>query len=161
MTKLVSQRAARKIARIFLALRKESGFTLAIALGLMTSLSLAGATVTVYATGNLKGSASSNASASAYALAEAGINNAMAVVYNQLDEYGAIKSPGGIDPRTPTLLASKTLVYPDINGSVTYSGTINASYVWTITSTGSVKAGQTVRTKTLKKTVTIRGINSG
>jgi hypothetical protein len=149
------------LRRMLRSLRDERGFTLAMALGLMTSLSMAGATVTVYATGNLKGSASSNASASAYALAEAGINNALAVLYNQLDEYGAVKSPGGIDPRTPTLLASKTLVYPEVNGSVTYSGTIDANYVWTITSTGTMKAGQTLRTKMLKKTVAVMGINSG
>src|SRR5262249_53976162 len=65
------------------------------------------------------------------------------------------------DPRSPSLLPSTTVSHPDMRGSVTYSGTIDANYVWTITSTGTVKVGKTTRTKTLTRQISVLGINTG
>jgi hypothetical protein len=142
-------------------LHGERGFALVMALGVLVVLSIIGTTVAMYSTSGLHASYSDKASTSAYHLAEAGINNALAVLYNQLDSEGAIKTPNGIDPRSPTLLASRTVQYPEMGGSVTYSGTLDSSYVWTITSTGHVKVGALDRTRTLKKTVSVIGINPG
>ena len=147
--------------RLRTLLRNEHGFALVMALGVLVVLSIVGTTVAMYSTSGLHTSNSDRASTGAYHLAEAGLANALAVLFNQLDSTGAIKQPDGIDPRSSTLLASRTVQYPALGGSVTYGGTIDASYVWTITSIGHVKVGQLDRTRTLKKTVSVVGINSG
>ena len=132
-----------------------------MALGLLTVLTISGTAVTYYATTNLVDSGAHKARASAYDLAEAGINDAMAVLYNQLNTDGSVKS-GGQSPTTATLLPSTTIQYSGLKGSVTYSGTLNTStYVWTITSTGKIKSGQGYQARTLKRSVTVKGINVG
>ena len=68
-----------------LRFRSERGIALVMALGLLTVLTISGTAVTYYATTNLTGSNTHKARGSAYDLAEAGINDAMAVLYNQLD----------------------------------------------------------------------------
>ncbi len=139
----------------------ERGFALIMALGLLTVLTISGTAATYYATTNLTDSSAHKARASAYDLAEAGINDAMAVLYNQLNTDGSIKS-GGVSPLTTTLLPATTIQYSGLKGSVTYSGTINTTTsVWTITSTGKVKNGQGYQSRTLKKSVTVRGQNVG
>jgi hypothetical protein len=130
------------------------------ALGILVVLTIAGTAVTEYATRNFVASGSTKASSSAYGLAEAGVNDALSILANQLDNTGAIKT-GGIDPRTSTLLPQTTVQYASLGGSVTYSGTINSSYVWTITSTGSVKVGKTARHTTITRKVSVVGINAG
>ena len=124
-------------------------------------LTIAGTAVAYYATGNLTSSATSKSRMSAYDLAEAGINDAKSVLYNQLNPDGSVKA-GGTSPTTPTLLSQTTIQYPDVHGSVTYAGTLDTStYVWTITSTGKVKNDQGYQSRTLTKTVTVRGLNVG
>jgi hypothetical protein len=133
---------------------------LPMALGILAVLTVSGIAVTSYATSNFRASNSSNASTSAYHLAEAGLNNALSVLANQLDTDGAIKT-GGIDPRSPTLLPQTTLDYPAQHGTATYSGTIDADYVWTISSTGTVTIGGLKRSRTLTRKVSVKGINDG
>ena len=143
------------------ALLKERGFALVMALGLLTVLTIAGTAVAYYATGNLTSSATSKSRMSAYDLAEAGINDAKSVLYNQLNPDGSVKA-GGTSPTTPTLLSQTTIQYPDVHGSVTYAGTLDtSSYVWTVTSTGKIKNDQGYQSRTLTKTVTVRGLNVG
>ena len=76
------------------------------------------------------------------------MNNALSVLENALD------------PRTSTLLPQTTVNFE--GGSATYSGTIDANYLWSITSIGSVRsptgALSNVR-RTLKRTVQILGLN--
>ncbi len=139
---------------------EERAMALIAALGILVVLTIAGTAVTEYATRNFVASGSTKASGGAYGLAEAGINDALSILANQLDSTGAVKA-GGIDPRTSTLLPQTTVNYASLGGSVTYSGTINSSYVWTITSTGSVKVGRTARHTTLTRKVSVVGINSG
>ncbi len=144
-----------------LRFRSERGIALVMALGLLTVLTISGTAVTYYATTNLTGSNTHKARSTAYDLAEAGINDALAVLYNQLNTDGSIKS-GMVKPTTTTLLPSTTIQYAGLKGSVTYSGSLNTStWVWTITSTGKVKNGQIYQSRTLKRSVSVRGQNVG
>ena len=159
--------------------RSERGIALVMALGLLTVLTISGTAVTYYATANLTGSNTHKARGSAYDLAEAGINDAMAVLYNQLDPTtGAVKS-GMVKPTTTTLLPSTTIAYANVHGSVTYAGVLctNTSctmpgsfssctfstcpWWWVITSTGKVTNGHSYQYKTLRRAVVVRGDNVG
>ena len=136
-------------------IKAERGFALVMALGLLTVLTISGTAVTYYATTNLTGSNVHKARGSAYDLAEAGINDALAVLYNQLNSDGSVKS-GMQKPTVTTLLPSTTIQYSNVKGSVTYSGTLNTTnWVWTITSTGKVLNGKSYQSRTLKRSVTV------
>ena len=150
-----------------LRFRSERGIALVMALGLLTVLTISGTAVTYYATTNLTDSSSHKARASAYDLAEAGINDAIATMSNQLDSNGALKTTAGTwkKPTDPTLLSTPvTVAYPSLNGSVTYSGALMISgtnYTWRITSTGKVKSGNTgYQDRTLYKSVKVLGTNA-
>jgi hypothetical protein len=64
-----------------------------------------------------------------------------------------------LDPKVSTLLPSTTIALD--GGTATYSGTIDANYVWTITSTGRAPSpsGGTPLTTTLHRTVTLQATN--
>jgi len=130
------------------------------AIGISIVLTISGTAAVMYATNNFTASGSQKAEGSAYSLAEAGINDAISILANQLDTYGAVK-PGYTDPRTPTLLSTQTITDSALGGSFTFSGTIDANYVWTIVSTGTVKVGKTTRTKKLTRQISVVGINNG
>jgi hypothetical protein len=72
-------------------LLSERGFVLPMALGITAVLAIAGTTVIGYGSSSAHASYRSNADQNAYALAEAGVNNAMAVLSlpknNGLDPY--------------------------------------------------------------------------
>jgi Tfp pilus assembly protein PilX len=144
---------ARACAQVFRRLANargdERGLALIAAIGIMTVLTVSGTALTYYATSGARASAHSRGGQTAYTLAEAGINNALSVLSN------------AGDPRVSTLLPSRTVTLE--GGTATYSGTIDASYVWTITSTGTVRnpAGGTSIKRTLHRKVSVRGINSG
>ena len=79
---------------------------------------------------------STNATQRAYALAEAGLNDAVAILN--------VNYPGTAYPGDPTLLPQQTKTYSD-GGSSTWSGTLNGPlssspwrWEWRITSTGTV-----------------------
>jgi Tfp pilus assembly protein PilX len=139
-------------------LRQEEGIALVVALGITVVLIIFVASMVVYVTGGLSASNTSKARVSASDLAEAGVNAAISKLASQLDSSGAIV---GTDPRTATLLPSTTLSFASQNGSVTYSGTIDASYVWTIKATGSVKVGTQTQTHNVTRMVSVSGINDG
>jgi hypothetical protein len=106
--------------------RNESGFALPLALLVMvtTSAILVTAIKTTSSTGRTANIG--KARVSAEALAEAGINNAMAVLSNPANyAFNA------------QLLPSRTTTYNE--GTVTWSGTLDTSAVWNITSVGSVQ----------------------
>jgi Tfp pilus assembly protein PilX len=151
----------RILRRRIRVLGDERGIALVMALGMLIVLGIVGGTITYYSTSNYHMAAQSTARTSAYQLAEAGINDAIAKLQAQLDSDGAIIA-GGTDPRSSSLLATPTTVqYTSVNGSVTYSGTIDSSYVWTITSKGQVTNAGKTRTRTLTKKVSLIGINDG
>src|SRR5207244_3553234 len=104
-------------ARPRLALAAEEGFALVLALMATVVLAAAGTTAMLYVTSNFKGASRSQAGQSALALAEAGLNDAHATLYNAADPTVA-----GAVPTTTTSLAG---------GTVTYSGTLSGS-TWTL-----------------------------
>jgi hypothetical protein len=141
-------------------LRSERGLVLPMALGVLAVLTIASVSAIAYSTSNFTASNSSKATSSAYDLAESGINDAISIIAGQLDDTGAVQ-PGKTDPRSPSLLPQTTVDHPELHGSVTYSGTIDSGYVWTITSTGTVRNGGTTRHRTLTRQVAVKGINAG
>ncbi len=143
-------------------LANERGIALVMALGLLTVLTIMGTGVAYYATTNLTATSSHRAEASAYDLAEAGVNDALATLANQLNTDGSVKT-GAKKPTDPSLLATPTTVnYAALKGSVTYSGTLDTTkWVWRIVSTGRVKSGLTYQRSTLTKSVKVLGINNG
>jgi hypothetical protein len=105
-------------------LQGESAFVLPLALGMSTVLAIVGATAITYTTSGARTASRSTADQKAYALAEAGVNDAMAVL--------SLPSNNALDPN---LLPPTTVNYD--GGTVTYSGTLNQSTgTWTISSTG-------------------------
>jgi len=149
----------------------ERGIALITALFLMISLSIVTTSVLYFSTETFHASSRTDADQEAYALAEAGINTAIAKIY------------GASDPRTTTILhagthADPATVVPKCSsgtnssetpdcyqtGSVTYSGSLNTSggntWYWNISSTGSVPVSNvTTATRTLTRAVGVTGNN--
>ena len=76
---------ARRLSR----LRDESGIALVMALGIMMVLTIALATVISFTSAGARHANSSNAGQKAYALAEAGLNNAITVLHASYDPPAA------------------------------------------------------------------------
>ena len=141
--------------------RAEDGIALVLVLAIVAFFSATTVTAVMMANSTQNTASGSSGQQNAYALAEAGLSDALARLNGQLDGTGAIAT-GGTDPRTATLLPSTTLQFPAEHGSVTYSGTIDANYIWTITSTGSVKtSASTTSKRKLTQKVTVVGIDAG
>ena len=110
-----------------LRLADESGIALILTMGilLVTSFMLVG--VIQYSSDAGRGAHRSKADQMAYALAEAGINNAMSVLANPTNN--ALNS---------TLLSERVTTYE--SGTATWSGSFNpANARWTLTSVGTVR----------------------
>lgn len=128
-------------------LRRQDGITLVMAVGVLGMLTLSGTTLIYYSSTNARSAEYSGDNASAYDLAEAGINEIMAVLSKP--ENNALM---------PTLLPETTHTFE--NGSVTWSGTLDQlTQTWAITSTGKIKnptgnAKEVTRTLTAKVPVT-------
>ena len=111
-------------ARLLRRLRTEDGIALVLGLTVTTVFAIVGTTTVAYATQNEGSTRRSARDSQSYALAEAGINDAAAVL-------GAT----GRNPLDPSLLPQTTTTLAD--GSYTRSGVLNeATGVWTITSVG-------------------------
>jgi hypothetical protein len=107
----------------------ESGIALVLTLGILLVTSIMLISVIQYSSGAGRGSNRTKADQVAYALAEAGINNAMSILGNPTNN--ALNS---------TLLPSRTTTYAD--GSVTWSGVLSSTTAgarWTVTSVSSVR----------------------
>jgi hypothetical protein len=157
-----------------LALRRladESGIALVFAMLVMSSLAIMTTTVLYFANASSHASSRTSADQSAYALAEAGINTAIAKIY------------GATDPRTATILPAGTVGDPAVvvpkcstgtnnaetpscyqTGSVTYYGALDKTHgntwYWTITSIGSVPvAGVSTVVRKLTRSVGVTGNN--
>jgi hypothetical protein len=110
-----------------LRLAEEEGIALILTLGILLVTSFMLIAVIDYSSAAGRGANRSKADQTAYALAEAGINNAMAVLANP--ENNALNS---------TLLPARISTYD--NSTVTWSGTLNPLNArWTLTSVGSVR----------------------
>ena len=103
-------RASRVLAR----LQDERGIALVMAIGIMFVLTITVSSVMVYTAASAGHANNSNAGQEAYALAEAGVNNALSVLY---ETY----SVGAIDYYTPgDVLQEQTRAYD--GGSTTWRG---------------------------------------
>ena len=112
----------------------ERGIALVMALGVMTVLGIAGTTIVVYSSSNYRSAAHSKSDQTAFSLAEAGINNAVAVL--SLPTNNAL-DPDLLPPPPPSANAR---VDPYDGGKVTWGGTLDRSTaVWSLTSVGSVR----------------------
>ena len=113
-----------RLRRLF---KQQDGITLIMAVGILGVLSFTGATLVYYSSSNARSAEYSVDSTSAYDLAEAGINEMMAVLSRP--ENNSLK---------PELLPATTNTYDA--GTVTWSGTLDAATAtWTLTSTGKIK----------------------
>ena len=113
--RLLAQRAAER-------LRCERGITLVLTLGVLISLSAAVVVVIQYGSASGRGAGVFKTDKQAFALAEAGLNNAFAVLNNP--------SNNALDP---DLLPARESKYE--GGRVVWSGTLNrALATWTISS---------------------------
>jgi hypothetical protein len=139
--------SARGLRRRLRALVPERGFALLPALGAITALSIAGTSIAYYSTANSRSAYRSKADSSAYGLAEAGINDALSIL------------TAAQDPRQQSALPPKTETLD--NGTVSYSGVIDANYVWTITSTGHARDGIRDDTRTITRLVAVKGLAPG
>ena len=110
-----------------LRLADESGIALILTLGILLATSFMLVTVIQYSSDAGRGANRSKADQVAYALAEAGINNAMSVLANPTNN--ALNS---------TLLPARVSTYE--NGTVTWSGSFNPMNArWTLTSVSTVR----------------------
>ena len=108
-------------------LRRQDGITLVMAIGILGVLTMSGTALIYYSSTNARSAEYSDDKSAAYDLAEAGINEMMAILARP--ENNALKG---------TLLPQTTSTYD--NGTVTWSGTLNDStQTWSLTSTGVIK----------------------
>src|SRR5919108_2307677 len=133
------------MTRLRRLLRRQDGITLVMAVGILGMLTRTGTTLVYYSNTNARSAQYSDKNASAYDLAEAGINEMMAVLSkpenNALNQY--------LLPQTTHTFSA---------GSVTWSGTLaqnaNGASTWTLTSTGKIRnpnrAADVTRTLTAK-----------
>jgi hypothetical protein len=127
---------------------------LPMALGISLVLTIVGVSIATYTVQNQHSAHHSKAEQTAYALAEAGLNNAFSVL---AASYPATY-PGNANLLPPTTAAGE-------GGSVTYSGTLSTlSGTWTVTSTSTVRnptgAGPVHRTLTARVPVNLSGTTS-
>jgi hypothetical protein len=132
-------------------LKDESGIALIMALAVMLVLTVLLTSVIFFTSSNARDAQRTNAGQKAYALAEAGINNALAVLHSNYP--GSVAYPGD-----STLLPARTSTYS--TGSVTWSGTLDAAAAgaswtdqWNITATGSVVNPTGPGTSPVRRTV--------
>jgi Tfp pilus assembly protein PilX len=134
--------------------RAERGMALVMTLGITLVLSILGTSIVMYTVQNKHAADHSRAGQNAFALAEAGLNNAFSVL--------AASYPATY-PGNASLLPSTTVTME--GGSVTYSGTLSTlSATWTVTSTSTVRnptgAGSVHRTLTATVPVNLSGTTS-
>jgi hypothetical protein len=148
-------------------LREERGIALVLALGVLTVLAIAGTTVMAYSSSGERESAQTRSRQSAFSLAEAGMNNSMAVLN--------LPTNNALDPDTLPKCTTNDKKYTDPaatrtswstwrhstidGGTVDYCGTLVRKYaIWYLTSIGNAtnpnKPNSTV-TRTLEATVTV------
>lgn len=139
-----------------LRLKAEQGMVLPIALGILAVLSISVVVVIDSSTANSRSASRSKGDMNAFALGEAGINNAMAVLMNPgtnaLDPY--IYCPESTTP--PTLPCWNTSSYE--GGTVQWTGTLttsSGSAYWTLQSTATVR-NPTGGSKSIERTLTAR-----
>jgi Tfp pilus assembly protein PilX len=126
-------------SRIALRLQDERGIALVLALVVMGTLSITIASVAMFTTSNEQHSARDRDVARALNTAEAGLNNALAVLTQQ--------DSTGTQPIGSTLASTSFTID---GGSGTYSATKNSGLEWTISASGTSPNGRVTRNLELK-----------
>jgi Tfp pilus assembly protein PilX len=143
-------RFAKPLFRRFLA--DQRGISLIVAVMMLSVLTVAGGSVAVYTTNNLRAATADQSSAGAYQLAQAGLQEAMA------------KLQGADDPTVSTLFqAHTTVTYPALGGTAEYWGVQSTAHdivTWTFTSKGTLTAGSK-RIVVLQQNATVRPLVPG
>ena len=125
-------------------LRREDGMAMTVAVGALAALAAFGASSIAFSTQNYGQASRSKADMSAFALAEAGVNNAMAVLSNPTN-----------DPTNAGLLPGDSAAYE--GGTATWSGVFDvASSTWTITATGQMRNPTGPTAAPVRRTITAR-----
>jgi hypothetical protein len=149
--RLPPDRASRRLGA---RLRDERGMTLVMALGVLVVLGISATSVAYYTSSQEHVTARAENKRDAYSLAEAGMNAALAVLSNALNA----KTASALQPCTsPTTISLE-------GGTAAYCGTLDTStYDWSLTSTGTAPNpnGGADITRTLHRTVYVRGISEG
>jgi hypothetical protein len=124
-------------------LQREDGIALMVSLGALATLAILGASSIAFSTENAGNASRSKNDQAAFALAEAGINNAMAVLGNSAN-----------DPTNPSLLPGSSQKYEE--GTATWSGTFDPlTSTWTLTATGEMR-NPTGGTIPIRRTITAK-----
>ena len=147
-------------------LQSERGMALIMAIGITSVLGIAGATAVAYSTSGAQESQQSGARQNAFSLAEAGINDSMAVLNlptnnaldpDTLNKCTSNETKYGTTGSNPTSISSwRHDSYA--NGTVDWCGTLNRSTAqWYLTSIGNMKnPGRSgYVTRTLQATVSV------
>jgi len=112
-------------------LKSESGLALVMAIGIMTVLAISGTAITYYTVENSRSTTGGTASQKAFALAEAGLNNAVSV----------LSTPAN-DPQNPNLLppSGSPATQTAEGGTLSYWGSYNSTTaIWTVTGQGTYR----------------------
>jgi Tfp pilus assembly protein PilX len=160
----------RRRSDVLKRLRDESGIALVLALMVMFVLTIVTTTVIFYTTSNQHSSQLSLTRDGSYRLAEAGINNAMAVLGSPPDPATGIGNNAldpnvlcGLPGKTYTSTSPCTIKDTYSNGYTIWSAVLSSiagTPTWTITSTGyvantDIAGGATYSTKTLTVSVAV------
>jgi hypothetical protein len=140
-------------ARLLRLLSREDGISLVMAVGILGVLSVTGTTLIYYGGTNARSAAFSKENGVAYDIAEAGVNEMTAILWN-----------GDNNPHNPYLLGArpdgtvvtKTTTYG--GGTATWSGTLDQTVspnVWTLRSVGRV-ANPTGATEQVTRTASVK-----
>ena len=117
----------RTLPSLLRRLRSEDGVAMTVAVGALAALALFGASSIAFSTTNYGAASRSKADLSAFALAEAGVNNAVAVLANPSN-----------DPTNGALLPGTSETHE--GGTATWSGVYDAgTQTWTITAVGELR----------------------
>jgi len=144
------------LSRLRRRLASADGFVLPLTLGIITVLAIATTTAIYYTSTNSRSSQTSKAGQTAYGLAEAGLNNALAILSlptnNALDKYVFCADSSSLPP----LPCVRTDTYG--SGSVTWSGTLvqnpaAGTAYWSLTSSGYVRNPNGNNLSNVRKTI--------
>lgn len=140
------------LARSLRLLRREDGISLIMAVGILAVLSLSGTSLVYYGGGNERSAEFSKDNGAAYDVAEAGVNEMMAILANS-----------GNDPTDPSMLPETTHAYD--GGTVTWKGTFDSStWKWSVASTGKLAnptgPGTSDVTRTLTAKIPVYPVNT-
>ena len=133
------------LARKRLALRDERGIALVMAIGIMFVLTITVSSVMVYTAAGARHANHSNAGQKAYALAEAGVNDAMAVLKPTTPTRPTLPGRPRVAARAADAYEGGSCTAP-VNNCVNWCGTLAVRrpsspwrWEWRITSTGTVE----------------------